>query len=684
MKIKELPIDTINKISAGEVVVDSSSVIKELIENSIDANATKIQINLIESGKKSIEIIDNGDGIDKEDLINTIKRHATSKIFDEKDLFNISSMGFRGEALYSISSVSHFSLISKPKNQEIGYGIFVNDDDINEKNKNENKKQTKEKNNTNNIITKTIDNKQIEIKPHAINEGTKINVNDLFYNIPVRKKFLTSSTNTLKKIIEIIENYALINPNIDFILSDTKNNKKQEIINTINLNQIQRIEFFFELKKEDLYKFENKKIFNDFESDNNNIDNKKNNDNKNVDNKNNHNIEINGYISSPYKNFSTKRLHIFVNNRLIDYKIINDAIYNAHKTFLFVNRHPFVFLNIKVDSKDIDVNIHPSKKEIKYRFESTLYHFIYETIKTSLFENTNVREIKTNDINSNINNVNNNKITKNNIYNFENNKIKNENNIELSKNNKDYVDSKKETTVEDKNINNKNTIIKNVEKENINKNHYNFYQEKLTTNEQETNYNNTNKNNRQLKIIGVYHDTFFLIELNEELYIVDQHALEERLNYEKNMKEYKLKSISIQNLIEPIILELTNIQYLTAVNNKEEIEKFGFIIDEFGIKTIIIRSIPVILKKNASIDIFKELLENIDKKENNIKNLINKTLISMSCKESIKANNIISNEYIQNIFLQTLNLENPYQCPHGRPTMIKYSLTEIEKLFKRK
>ncbi|MDD3263761.1 MAG: DNA mismatch repair endonuclease MutL [Candidatus Nanoarchaeia archaeon] len=708
MKIKELPIETINKISAGEVVVDSTSVVKELIENSIDANSTKIQIDLIENGKKSIILTDNGEGIEKDDLILTIKRHATSKIYDEEDLFNISSMGFRGEALYSISSVSHFSIISKPKNQEIGYGLFVNEvfDETNSETKDKINSETKNKINSNILI---IDNKKVEVKPSPINEGTKIIVNDLFYNIPVRKKFLTNSTNLLKNIIQIIENFSIIYPNIDFILTNKKNEKKQELINTTQKNQKKRIQDFFELNNEDIYDFKKNIMFNEFETKKNEFNQEKLKENTN-DLEKNHFIKVNGFISSPYKNFSNKKLHIFVNNRLIDYKIINDAIYNAHKTFLFVNRHPFVFLDIKVNPIDIDVNIHPSKKEIKYRFESTLYHFIYELIKETLYENTKAREITQNESKKD----NTNEIKKN-IYNFENhkdyqdekNEIQRQNNIrqkEINLENEIINDDIEERKINEKiinqikidNDNNSNKEINNInikdfENQNINKKYNNFYQDKLSINEETQQYeenkndnNNFNSNNIKLKVIGVFHDTYFLIELNEELYIVDQHALEERLNYEKNMKEYLNNSISIQNLIQPVILELTNTQYLTSINNKEKIEKFGFIFDDFGDKSIVIRSIPIILQKQSSIDLFKELIDNIEKEETNIEEIINKTIISMSCKESIKANNLISNDYIKNVFLKTLELNNPYQCPHGRPTMIKYSLNDIEKLFKRK
>lgn len=675
MYIKELPLETINKIAAGEVVIDSASVVKELIENSIDANSTQINIDLIESGKKSIIVKDNGQGISKDDLINSIKRHATSKIFKEEDLFNISTMGFRGEALYSISSVSHFSLISKKEGAEEGFGIYV--DEILD-NENNYKKIIEEKN----LQKITVDNKKARIKKAPINEGTKIIVDDLFYNIPVRKNFLANSTNLLKNIIDIVQDYSLINENIDFILTNTKNNKKIELINTKNKKFKKRISTYYDLNEDEIYEFETEKKFNEFDT-----------------NHGNHIISTKGMISSPYKTFSTRKVNIFINNRLVDYKLVQDAVYDAYKTFLFVNRHPFIFLNIRVNLQDLDVNIHPSKKEIKYRFESTLYNLIYEIVRKTLYENSKPKNVTSSIIN-------------NSLSKFSNEVISDNTNIE------EKEDSIKVTDINSdiyrKHDTKKNNIDKNRNKEEIYYHKSNNFQDKLLKERKDNTeysnqgfYNNSGKykenfNNEfdislkrdldlnrnfkfnKIKIIGEFHNTYFFLEYNEELYILDQHALEERLNYEKNLKDYQERSIQIQELIEPIILELKTKEYISAIENIDKINKFGYSINDFGNNSIIIRTIPILLKKQSGIDILKELIENIDKKENNIEQLIRKTIISMSCKESIKANDYISNDYIKKIFVEALKLKNPYQCPHGRPTMIKYSLDDMEKMFKRK
>ena len=688
MKIKLLNKDLINKIAAGEVIENTISVVKEIIENSIDANARTIQIDLENAGKSKIEITDDGQGIEKEDLLNAVKKHATSKIDSDEDLYNIQTMGFRGEALYSISSVSKFAIISKPKSQKIGYGLFVDEilPDFVKQQTEDQKQETKA----------TVDNKKVTIKPYPSNDGTKILIKDLFFNIPARRKFLEKSRDDLRKITETIKKYALIHPEIRFILTNTSSNRTTTLVDSLG-DRREVISNIFKIPITEVYEFKEE---------------------------NPHNLEkikIEGVITSPYKTFSSKKTYIFINKRPVDMKIVENAVYDAYKTFLFVNRNPFIFLDVEVDPHKIDVNIHPSKKEIKYLHDKELYNIVYESVRNTLYQKTralenndkekqkSILDLEEKDSGSKTNLSKKEETSKNSLeenknsstskaenFTFENSKdevIESSNNIHINTNNQEnnYINKNSKKTLEDdyfiKKDENPAKSLKETHDPIYNENKRNFQQTKLKNLEEEEQISRIHdKELNSVQILGQINKTYIIIEYNSKMFIVDQHAMDERINYEKNMNLFMTNSIKTQMLITPEQLPVDPEYYILFKENQDYLSKFGFDVDDFGDNTLLIRSIPIVLEKHAGKELLFELLDSLkDKsKQNNLEKIAHESIITMSCKESIKANAIYSNEFLKRKFLKLMTMKNPFQCPHGRPTMIEYSYGDLEKMFKRK
>lgn len=553
----------INKIAAGEVIERPASVVKELIENSIDAQATKIFIDLEDSGLKRIKIKDNGTGMSKQDAILCTERHATSKIKEDNDLTQIRTLGFRGEALAAISAVSRFTLITKKKDEE--------------------------------AIQLKLENKNIDEQPVAAEDGTTIIVDDLFFNTPARKNFLKSPSTELKNIVEIIQNYALINPNIFFKL--THNNK--EILSTPKNDLISNII--------DIYGTEIAKnmlpiSYNNY-------------------------LKIEGYISKPSITRADKEHQIFfINNRNIKDQTISRAIQDSYGTLLFSHRYPYAILNITINSEDVDVNVHPTKREVRFEKPGLIYEEVFNAIKQTLSKQELVPE--------------------------------------------EHI--QQSVLLEQTNSIQKQTTNKTLSQ--------NFYQNTL---QQETQKVESNDYLPDLHILGQIHNLYIIAEDPEGLKIIDFHAAHERVLFEKFSNELKDKAIKVQNLLKPITLELSPSQSISMKDNLHFFYQFGFQIEEFGNNTFLVRTIPFIFDKEEK-DILNDLLDELDNlTTKSVQNKIDQTLKYMACRGAVKQGDRVETQQLYKIITQLYKCETPFTCPHGRPTMFTITKHELEKKFKR-
>jgi DNA mismatch repair protein MutL len=613
-KIKKLDSKTINLISAGEVIENPSDIIKELIENSIDANSDNISLIIKNSGFDLIEVKDNGSGISKEDLEICLEKYTTSKIKNIDDLYSINSFGFRGEALSTISAVSKLKIISSTNNNGVGY-VFEN-----------------------NVI-----NEYNSIK------GTTIIVKDLFYNVPVRKKFLKSKNTEFSKLYNIFLSFVLKNPNIKFSFVSEK--KKLIFPKT---NQEQRYYQVFGTDVKD-------KIIN--------LD------------INNSLFKLEGIIGKPTNYFYYPTNFVFINNRFVYYPQLYKIIKKSYKDYLMIQQKPFFVLFFTFNAKTIDINVHPKKQIVKLENE-ILFLLELEKELTKIINNflhfknkepnSNFLQTKFNiKENYNYNNRNSNKNCYNNIV---------DNNFILGKLNKQLKKPLFENNIND-NIN--NNINENVNYD-INNNYKN-----IDTN-YDINYNyNYNLNNivfdnyKIKKIFGQLFDTFILCECENGFLIIDQHAAAERINLEINRINLN-KNIEYQRLINVNYISNLNEEQIDFLNNNLSLMKdIGFIY-EISNKQVLLKTIPVFLGNYFNKSFFISVIDDLkNNPKDSFEKVKDKIIKLISCKSSIKANHKLNlNEQIK--LINDLNLcKDKTICAHGRPTILFYSKKELDKLFKR-
>ncbi|MEG1597388.1 MAG: DNA mismatch repair endonuclease MutL [Bacilli bacterium] len=566
--IKVMDENLSNKIAAGEVIEKIMNVVKELVENGIDANSSAIKIELIDSGIKTIKITDNGCGMSKEDAVNAFLRHATSKLKKDEDLFSISTLGFRGEAMPSIASISKVTLETTNKIDKTK--IIINGGKIE------------------------------EVSASNIDEGTIITVNDLFYNTPVRLKYLSNLYSELASITQYVSKMAISFPNIRFILinndkillkTDGQNNLLK-VINTI---------YGLEVAK----KMIPINYFND-------------------------DYKVTGFISYPEISRSNRNsITVLVNNRYIKNNIIINDILEGYHTYMLINKYPVVIINIIVDPILIDVNIHPTKMDIKFSKMNDLNYLLSSEINKTLKSLLTIPDIKNNDV----------------------------------------IDIKEEL---EKEYN--KPIIEVDSKINI--------QEDLFKIEENNNIE-YNKTLKELNYVGIALSTYIICENTDGMYIIDQHAAAERINYEKYLNNLTSEVVTKSILLVPFTIELSLDEYIIFKENEKLFESIGYTYEEFGINTILIREHPsylgdyIIEKTRKIIDII------ISKEAFSKEKFIEKVAITLACKMSIKANDYISEEDVKYLINNLITCKNPFNCPHGRPTIIAYSKYELEKLFKR-
>ncbi|XTR36798.1 DNA mismatch repair endonuclease MutL [Paraclostridium tenue] len=670
---------TINQLQAGEVVERPSSVVKELVENSVDAGSKKIIVEIEDGGKKFIRITDNGSGIDSSEVEKSFLRHATSKINKIDDLYDLYSLGFRGEALASIASVAKIEMITRPKDEPVGTKILVEGGNIKLK------------------------------EPVGTNNGTTIMVRDLFFNTPVRQKFLKSTHAETINISDLINKLAIGNPNVSI---KYVNNKKTmlnspgdgKLINTIRSIYGKDItENLIELNHESQF------------------------------------FKISGYIGNNNVYRANKNLqHIYINKRYVKSKVILDAISEGYKSLIPINKHAVCFLNIEIDPSKIDVNIHPTKLELKFENEQQIYVELKEYIRSSLIRSnligkyetfdkkenliskpiTSPKKIENKSEQINVDNLNqgilNNleKEYKNQTYNFE--ELEERNKLEKEfKESKNTINQLKtdEVIVLDEAIDlNKvysfNDLLELEKKEEAKKLDDDIYKKNNEIYTQSNNLENQSINEDSISyeknmhkpefiedkkhqfclneyiVIGIIFKTYIILQRGSNMYLLDQHAAHERVLYERYMDKFYNMDINMQMLLDPIVLELSTTDMLKIEKNIDLFMKFGFEIEIFGKNHIMIRCVPTIFGTPESEKFILDIIDNIDEINNNYE-LKGEKFASMACKSAIKANDTIYEEEINSLLKQIEMCKNPFTCPHGRPIFVEISKTEIEKMFKR-
>ncbi len=606
MSIRILDKNTISKIAAGEVIENPASVVKELVENAIDAGAHNIKVEIAQGGMKLIKVTDDGRGFEKDDIKLAFIQHATSKLNNIKDLECINSFGFRGEALSSISVVSNVSLTSKRKedNNSYGYRCLLNYSDLN----------------------------NIDIEEVAANNGTIIEVKDLFSNVPVRKKFLKSIPKENAYVEDIIIKFAIDRPDIAFTLivdDKTRFNSNGDG----NLKNV-----LFSLYGKDI-------VENIVEID------------EVVDG-----IRIQGYISKPIVARNTRNDEIyFVNDRYIKNKTISKAIENAYEEYLMQHKYPLVVIKIYIDGSKVDVNVHPKKMEVRFSSDEYIYYAVYTAIYNKLNSINLIHEEK----------IVNDYIEKENLpYNdLRIDNYSNENSVDIEK-----LPSLND--IEDRKLSaglNLSNFYNTLDKDNV------HIKEKY----EEKSFITTSLSNNH-KYIGQVFETYILVEYENKLYIIDQHAAHEKINYEKILKAYEKGESLSQKIFPSIILKLTPIQYEAVVGNLDSFKKVGFEIEIFGDNDIKIDAVPYNILNIGNEKLLMDMIDSLaDNKNKEHYDSIAEKIASIACKKSIKANDILSKEDVKELLNELFKLDNPYNCPHGRPTIISLSKIEFEKKFGR-
>ena len=573
MKIRVMSENLANKIAAGEVVEKCASVVKELVENAIDAGSTHIKVNLEDGGIKKIEVIDDGSGMDRDDARLAFARHATSKIYKDDDLYFIETLGFRGEALASIASVSEVNMLTC--SGEVGTHIHIKGG-----------------------LMDIVEDAQARI-------GTTITITNLFYNTPARLKYLKSEVTEANNCIRYIEKLALSKPDIAFILT---NNDRVVVKSSGSGNLLKCIHEIYGLNTSSNM-LEIASSSDDF--------------------------EISGFVSKPsVLKKNRNHLNTIVNGRVVRNNEINRAINDAYNTYKHEGFYPVVVINIETDPTLVDVNIHPTKQDIKISKIENLEKLLYNTIKKALYDNLLVPNAL---VDESLNNVKDD---------FDESRyvVENSNNTTIIQTKLDFATPKD-------NSEDKNTKLKTL----------NLYP------------------------IGQVHGTYIIAEDEDAMYILDQHAAHERVNYEMIKKKFHDSEVTITDMLVPLSIELSTSDFNTFMENKSVLDELGFKIEEFGINTIVIKAHPTWLAKNFEGDNLRSIIDLVitSGKNFNKDRFLDSLAKMVSCKMSVKANEHLSFEEMDQLLKDLVKCDNPYNCCHGRPSIMRFSGYELEKMFKR-
>lgn len=586
MRIQVMSEDLANKIAAGEVVERVSSVVKELVENSIDANSKTIVVDLENSGTKLIRVLDDGMGMDPEDAITAFSRHATSKLLKEDDLFFINTLGFRGEALPSIASVSKVDLRTCMKDG-VGTHVVIHGGKL---------------------VTQELSDSRV---------GTKIEIADLFYNTPARLKYLKSDTTELANVTSYIEKLALSHPNISFTLT---NNEKRIVFTSGSDDLLKTIH--------EIYGYSVSSNMIEIKS-------------------SNYDYDLYGYICKP-SILKSNRNHIttIVNGRCVRNSDVNKAINDGYFTFKPDIKYPVVVLLINTDPTLIDVNIHPTKQDIKFSKLDSLSELLTESIgsalrKTLLVPKVEVKAPETvyNEISMPL------------VYEEE----------------EEYTGSKEQEQMDFK------------------KSEFEVAREEVEENNKIDIEENELVKKLELYPVGVVMGTYIIAQNEESMFMIDQHAAQERINYEKVLRALRSDKVFTTSLLIPITIELISSEFMKIKEHMDILEELGFKLEEFGLNTYIIKEHPTWLREGLETESTRRIFEIIieDKVLFDRVKFQDHIAATMACKMSVKGNEAITLEQAEKLLEDLVLCDNPYNCPHGRPTIISFTRYELEKMFKR-
>lgn len=636
---------TIDKIAAGEVIERPSSIVKELVENAIDAKATAVTVEIKEGGISFIRITDNGCGIPKEEVPLAFLRHSTSKIRCVEDLSGISSLGFRGEALSSIAAISQVELITKTRESEFGTKYVIEG------------------------------GQEKSLEDAGAPDGTTFLIHQIFYNTPARRKFLKTPMTEASHVNELMIRLALSHPevSIQFI------NNGQKKLHTSGNGKL----------KDVIYHVFGRDIANNLLEVDERID----------------GIHLTGFIGKPLVSRGNRNYeNYYINGRYVKSNIIAKAIEDAYKDFTMQHKYPFTVLHFKMDGQDLDVNVHPTKMELRFSNQQEVYNFVYHALKNALTEKELIPRVELLEAKE-VPKIPEPSIEKpmslpNQRPSVEKPEIKDEayfmkkmrERVESYHKQHSQAEVKDRTQIHrepmqidrireaanyaraqakvEKSINPPKKVESSMESTQLN-----FFEEKLLS----------KKSMKEYKLIGQVFETYWLVEFQDQLYIIDQHAAHERILYEKTLRGMKDRNYTSQYLSPPIVLNLSMQEAELLRTHMDLFVGIGFEIEEFGGDSYAIRAVPdnlfSIAKKELLIEMLDNLSEEITSKE--APDMIAEKIASMSCKAAVKGNSRLSAAEVDTLIGELLELENPYHCPHGRPTIIAMTKRELEKKFKR-
>lgn len=608
-KIVVLDEFTSNQIAAGEVVERPASVVKEMIENSMDAGATSITVEIENGGISFLRVTDNGSGIEKDDMELAFERHATSKIRSADDLNTINSFGFRGEALASVASVAEVEMVSRQDNQDVGNKLVVRGGNV-------------------------IDKMEI-----GCNKGTIMTVRDLFYNTPVRYKFLKKDYTEAGYVEDVVGKLALIHSNIAFkfvnshktIIQTSGDGNIVNCIYSIYGKEIARSIIPFDME------FENIRIYG-----------------------------VAGTADTARANRTNQIF--FVNGRYIKNKTMSSAVENAYQTIAPAGRFPFVVINIELSSELVDVNVHPTKTEVRFSDESLVYRATYNAIRSTMLEKDLVPKDDEEEKEENKHDVSELFSSYKKVTSYDTRPT----NLLYKKPTVSYLPVNNTVSTTSKPISfRENSDIDRIP---IKERNESLFSNELVLSAPVKNY----------KVIGSVFSTYILIQQNDDFYIIDQHAAHERVMYEKLVKKVHNSEKIKQILMIPEVLEVKNNELQIVKDNMELFDKVGFEIEEFGGNSIKISAVPSEITGIAIKELFYDLIDSLQK-ESGVKenDKVEYFIFTMACKAAVKANMNLDYREIESLMEQMMKLENPFTCPHGRPTAIKMTKGELEKKFKR-
>ncbi|MGG7154498.1 DNA mismatch repair endonuclease MutL [Clostridium perfringens] len=624
-RINILNADTANKIAAGEVVERPSSVVKELVENSLDAGAKNITIEIQNGGESLIKIIDDGSGVHPEDVEKAFNPHATSKIKDTYDIFSINTLGFRGEALPSIASIARIDFKSKVSDFDMGKELIISGGE------------------------------KESLTDCSMNRGTQIEVRDLFFNVPARKKFLKTTARESALINDLVNRISLANPDVSFKLFN--NNKK--ILNTYGNGKLIDVirTIYGKSTAENLIYFEEHKDT----------------------------ASVYGFIGNDtLARASRNNQSLFVNKRYVKNRSLTVAVENAFRSFNVTGKFPFFVLFIDTYPELIDVNIHPTKSEIKFKDERFIFKVVFDAVHSAMREYVKDTFTLPEEEEKKF------EALKEEVIQIPVDFLSKENQDESSKFNNSLENNDFKEVSAKREISYDPILIKNELKDKVSES----TSESLESSDYKYNKNEYGNSIEEiiyreakfpkLRVIGQFNKTYILAEYDSTLYLIDQHAAHEKILFEKYSSDIAKKKVEIQPLMIPLVVTLPTEDYLYYDENKEIFEKAGFKISDFGDNSIRIEEVPYFLDKLNPTELITSMINNLKKMGTGetVEVKYNK-IASMSCRAAVKANDVLSILEMENLIEDLRYINDPFHCPHGRPTIIKFTSYELDKKFKR-